>query len=339
MSTPEDAAVVEAALGALRPAPVTPPGGPETAPAAEAPLCENCGARVPGKYCGNCGQRLEPPLHSLGHFLKVAFEDVTHADSRLWRTLWALLAKPGFLTHEFLVGHRARYLPPVRLYLVLSVAFFLWAAATHSGPGVIQITTSGDGKPTAARVVPLSDSEALSHGDARPGESVADRNARECGEINYDGPWHATLTPAMRKACLKIRADNARSLNEAFIHNLPRAMFVFLPLLAASMMLLYWRPRHYYVEHLLLLVHNTAFVFLIVPLAWGVRMLAPFASGAVSLVLFAYICWYMFRSMRTVYGQGGWLTFAKLLAVGFFYAFFSVLMFTINFVYSALTLA
>ena len=40
-------------------------------------------------------------------------------------------------------------------------------------------------------------------------------------------------------------------------------MFVFLPLLAWLMMLMYWRPRHYYVEHLLLFMHNHAFVFLV----------------------------------------------------------------------------
>ena len=40
------------------------------------------------------------------------------------------------------------------------------------------------------------------------------------------------------------------------------AMFVFLPLLALAMKLLYWRPKRYYVEHLLFLIHNHAFVFL-----------------------------------------------------------------------------
>ena len=36
-------------------------------------------------------------------------------------------SSPGHLTREFLAGRRARYLPPVRLYLVLSVVFFLVA--------------------------------------------------------------------------------------------------------------------------------------------------------------------------------------------------------------------
>ena len=55
---------------------------------------------------------------------------------------------------------------------------------------------------------------------------------------------------------------SGKALLEAIVHNIPRAMFVFLPLLALVMKLMYWRPKRYYVEHLLFLVHNHAFVFL-----------------------------------------------------------------------------
>jgi hypothetical protein len=76
-----------------------------------------------------------------------------------------------------------------------------------------------------------------------------------------------------------VAIDNGRALREAFLHNLPRALFVFLPLLAGAMMLMYWWPRRYYVEHLLLFVHNHAFVFLLLLLAFfylvsGTLMLA-----------------------------------------------------------------
>jgi hypothetical protein len=335
MSTPAAAtAPPEAApTAAAAPASPAPP-----APAVTAARCDNCGASVPGSYCGNCGQRLEPPVHSLWHFLTVATEDVTHADSRLWRTLAALLFKPGFLTHEFLAGRRARYLPPVRLYLVLSVAFFLCASLTHSQPELVQVSTGDDGLPRAAHVVPLEDAESLATGPARPGETPQQRAARECAMIAYDGPGAASLKPAMQRACLKIRADNARSLMAAFRHNLPRIMFVFLPLLAGLMMLFYWKPRRYYVEHLLLLLHNHAFVFVVVPLAWGVGALVPPLSGWLDFALFIYVAWYLYRSMRSVYGQGAGLTVAKLTALSLFYFVFGMLMFVLNFAYSALTL-
>ena len=64
-------------------------------------------------------------LHTVAHFAAEAFESISHADSRLWKTLWYLLSRPGFLTREFFEGKRVRYLPPFRLYLVISVVFFL----------------------------------------------------------------------------------------------------------------------------------------------------------------------------------------------------------------------
>ena len=107
----------------------------------------------------------------------------------------ALAFKPDFLTHEFLAGRRARYLPPVRLYLVLSVLFFL--CASLSRPQVLQLSTSESGVPKAARVVPLDQANDIPGSTARPGESPAERNARECAMINFAGP----LDPAMQKAC------------------------------------------------------------------------------------------------------------------------------------------
>ena len=304
------------------------------APAAPAAVlagqrCQNCGNAVTQRFCGACGQRAEPPVHSLTHFSRVAAEDLTHADSRLWRTLAALLFRPGFLTVEFLAGRRARYLPPVRLYLVLSVAFFLFASATNPKLAVMQF----DKDSKTLHPVALSGSEAK--GDA---ETVAQRQERVCGDANYNGPWAQRLQPAFANACRKAVADDGRELQVAFLHNVPRAMFVFLPLLAGVMMLMYWRPRHYYVEHLLLLVHNHACVFLTTMLAWvATRALHPLA-GVIQFAVFVYLAWYIFRSMRVAYGQGRVLTGAKFVVLALSYMAFGVLMLALTSVYSVLML-
>src|SRR6266853_2072857 len=227
--------------------------GPSAGPAAPAVRCDNCGAPVSARYCGACGQRLEPPVHSLWHFLRVATEDLTHADSRLWRTLAALLFKPGYLTAQFLAGRRASYLPPVRLYLVLSVLFFIWVSAAQTSLQVVQF----DAKPAAgATRVSTPFSPAL------PGESAQQRSERLCHDTVYQGPWQQQLAPLVSRACRTVVEDSGRSLRESFLHNLPRAMFLFLPLLAGAMMLMYWRPRHYYVEHLLMFALTTAYSYL-----------------------------------------------------------------------------
>jgi len=315
---------------------------PEAAPAAAATLapsaraaarCENCGAPVPERYCGVCGQRLEPPVHSLWHFMRVATEDLTHADSRLWRTLGALLFRPGFLTAEFLAGHRARYLPPLRLYLVISVVFFLWATATNPNPPVIEIRTSA----RSAAVVPLDQEVAKLSAPAAVAPGTPEQ--RGCRDLIYHGPFAARMQPLAMNACRRIAEDQGRSLRDAMAHNLPRAMFLFLPLLAAPMMLMYWRPRHYYVEHLLLLVHYHAFVFLLLLVGWTLGTMLPSVLGFwVRLAVGLYIPWYLYRSMRRVYGQGRLRTGVKLVFLSFCYLVSATLMLALTGLYSALTL-
>lgn len=53
---------------------------------------------------------------------------MTNLDGKVALTVRDLLLHPGRLTREYLAGRRARYLPPVRLYLLASVAFFLVSA-------------------------------------------------------------------------------------------------------------------------------------------------------------------------------------------------------------------
>jgi len=282
-----------------------------------APRCDNCGASVPGRYCGSCGQRLEPPVHSLGHFVGVAAEDLTHADSRLWRTLGTLLVKPGVLTREFLAGRRARYLPPVRLYLVVSVVFFLWAGvhASNDHQSIIEVKADG------------------THATVKDHASPED-----CAGLAYQGTFAARVAPLLHQICVKAVKDNGRSLSEGLVHTLPRAMFVFLPALAAVMMLFYWRPRRYYVEHLLFLVHNHAFVFVFLMLTWVLALPIPPAFAALIWAPSSlYMVWYVYRAMRTVYGQGRALTIAKMLAMSFVYLVFGGLMLLITLAYSALT--
>ena len=93
-------------------------------PPNESPVC---GTRLRGQYCGSCGQRSRSRLISIWQLLKEAFGDLLELDSRLWKTIIPLLVRPGQLTRDYLEGRRARYMPPFRTYLVLSLIFFVVA--------------------------------------------------------------------------------------------------------------------------------------------------------------------------------------------------------------------
>jgi len=90
--------------------------------------CKNCQARLDNAYCSTCGQRdieLERPILGLiGDVVKETFE----IDGRAAVTIKTLFRHPGKLTSEFLAGRRRTYTSPLRLYLVISISFFVLAA-------------------------------------------------------------------------------------------------------------------------------------------------------------------------------------------------------------------
>ena len=92
------------------------------------PQCRNCQTRLDGAYCPICGQRnvdLDRPIWSLiGDVVKETFE----LDGRTALTIKDLFRHPGKLTYEFLAGRRRTYTPPLRLYLVVSISFFILVA-------------------------------------------------------------------------------------------------------------------------------------------------------------------------------------------------------------------
>ena len=53
------------------------------------------------------------------------FYDITHFDGSFFVTLKDLLFKPGFLSREYMLGRRKKYLHPVRMYVFTSAVFFL----------------------------------------------------------------------------------------------------------------------------------------------------------------------------------------------------------------------
>jgi hypothetical protein len=87
--------------------------------------CLNCGDSTTGRFCPRCGQRKTAIQVSLRALLLDTLEEELTVDRRLPATLGALFLEPGQLTVEYMNGRVARYLRPVRLYLVSSLLFFL----------------------------------------------------------------------------------------------------------------------------------------------------------------------------------------------------------------------
>lgn len=93
--------------------------------------CANCGAALTGPYCQHCGQSAH--VHrSLLHLCEEFLHGLLHFDTKAWRTLPMLVAKPGRLTRDYIEGKRARYVSPLALFLfMVFLMFFVVASVSH----------------------------------------------------------------------------------------------------------------------------------------------------------------------------------------------------------------
>ena len=120
------------------------------------PACLNCGTELMGPFCYYCGQPDKNLLRFFPALVRDLLEDVVDFDSRFMRTLKPLLFHPGKLTRDYLDGRRFRYVPPMRLYIFSSMAFFIIAALMANQE--IEINSGADGKSIHINIDPEKDS-------------------------------------------------------------------------------------------------------------------------------------------------------------------------------------
>jgi hypothetical protein len=106
--------------------------------------CLNCGTGLQGKFCHNCGQENLEIKESFGHMVNHAVSDYFHFDHQFFHTLKPLLFKPGQLTIEYMRGRRAQYLHPVKMYIFISLVYFL--LIFKSNHEVVRVDNKSDDK-------------------------------------------------------------------------------------------------------------------------------------------------------------------------------------------------
>jgi uncharacterized protein DUF3667 len=88
-------------------------------------ICLNCNTALYGRFCHVCGQENLEPKETVWHLVNHFFQDITHFDGKFFSTVKYLLTRPGFLSKEYMLGRRASYLNPIRMYVFTSAIFFV----------------------------------------------------------------------------------------------------------------------------------------------------------------------------------------------------------------------
>jgi len=140
--------------------------------------CANCGAKVDGHYCAQCGQAAHAH-RSLGHMVGEFLHGLFHFDTKVWRTVPMAVFRPGTLTRNYVYGKRARYLSPLTLFLLtIFLMFFVFSfikapvevagtAAEQRAAAAEHLTESREGLAEAQRELAEARAEPADDDDAQ----------------------------------------------------------------------------------------------------------------------------------------------------------------------------
>ncbi len=285
-----------------------------TAPAghAWATTCLNCGTGLTGRYCQECGQRAVPPHPSLRELVGDAFVELSGWDGKFIETFRLLALKPGELTRRFIDGQRVRFIAPIRLYLALSLVYFVIAAAipvATTGPTVtvagVQVGSADTGNSAPARV-------------ARNARAAAQSQQALTGAARDSALRDIARAPSVVRPLLRRVILDPAGLRRGLLETMPRALFALVPVFALIISLFYRRRK--FPEHLYFAIYLHAFTFL----ALIVNALARLSGvhvleNVTALVVLIWIPTYATMAFRRAYGGSMMLTLAKEAAIGTLY--------------------
>lgn len=295
---------------------------PSLAPASQR-RCGNCLGAVSGQYCAHCGQRHKSARRHFRQLASDFFNDVLNLDTKLLNTLKPLLFKPGFLSTEYFADRRMRYVSPFKLYVILSiVTFFLIQqsldVAIDNTIAVENVTTTEKSK----------DSDKL--------------NKFTIGNFNGT-PWNAKTNPIavswlpgpvndhLNKKLARledtVKQRDWTQLLHAGLAATPQALLLMLPYFALLLKIAYLFRKRLYMEHLIVALHNHAFLLLAISLMlignglWTWLMPASLLpTGEVLLAWFiAWIPLYFLLGLKHIYQQSWKMTVFKFGLLGFCY--------------------
>ena len=326
--------------------------------------CLNCGTEVQGKYCHVCGQENIEPKETAWQLVTHFFNDITHFDGKFFSTLKYLIIRPGFVSKEYMLGRRASYLNPVRMYVFTSAIFFLiFFSVSHFDASKVKTDVNGHGLAEIAKMdsttfsnftkeitegKPMSRDEFAKYIDtSRKKSTINFASGKYRDKTQYDSLLKAgaikhnwlkrTLTYKQIELDEKYQHDGNKilvSFINALVHSFPQMFFISLPLLALFLKLLYIRRKdYYYTNHVIFGVHLYIFVFILLLLLIGLGQVRDWLEwGWINVLIgigIAYILFYQYKAMRKFYLQGRVKTILKFIILNMLMFFLIGILFTI----------
>ena len=289
--------------------------------------CLNCDHPLDGEnFCPECGQLNNTAKPTLYHLIMDALSNLFAFDSKFYLSIWPLLRRPGILSLEVIQGKRVRYLPPIRLFLLITVIMLglnsltervsrSWNDVEHlkknDKPMFVANADSSKGDNDLQLTFDASNygqqlSTMYRHALKNPNQSLDSAFV----ELNLEDTFINTF---FYSSFLKLANMTSDQFMSYINSNLLFILLLFIPILAFILKALYfYKKDYYYVDHFIFSLHTQTafFVFITVQivLSWF------FNDWALLLILVGFPI-YLFKAMRNFYKQSRFLTFVNFVIV------------------------
>lgn len=307
-------------------------------------ICKNCETQFVGQYCPNCGQHikeLERPIR----FMFVDFMGtIVSFDTRLVKTLLAILFKPGKLTKDFVEGKRARYMPPFRFYVFISFVMFLLVSTItnnsikdNKGDVISEDFKNIDAATKDSITTAIKDSIMLAVDETLKEELDSIQYSNYKSTISVNDSVVGGLSEMVEginnfedivEGEDEKYADTIKLIQEhpeLFMNKLFQftswALFLFMPLFAFFLWISFMRSKKLYIGHLIFSLNIHSFIFTVISLIVSVALIFPNHST----LWMGHLCWsipiYQVIGARRLYKRRWLATFFKMTFVWFMYGF------------------
>jgi len=318
--------------------------------------CHNCGTPVIGAFCAHCGQEHDSHRRSVMGLARDVFGEVATFDSRILRTIVALLFLPGEIAKAFRDGRPRRYVPAFRIYLFSSLVFFLVLGI--SGIAIMQfrlvatpaqIVTDANGRSYLVTKdegrIPIPKWGVGANGPhytigmevhflrrigsihtflAPQARAKLDEDRRHAMNEPSKSAWETWLRRRLF-AMTETLANDPAAINRPLTEWIPRVLFVLLPLFALLLAAFYWRQRksYYFVDHLIFSLNLHSFLFVVILVAGAFAQIVP--GEDVAWGVLAVTGLYFLIALKRFYAQNWLWTATKFVCVSFLYTTLFVL--------------